>query len=535
MSKLPNNYAELVRLIRAQIDARDYVAARERIDSLLAEDGLDAARFGTLTALLLELGDHDAAVETLDRGVLATGAPFLRLQRALLLPDVPSSAAHAEACWEECCRRVAELADTRLRLPQPLLQITRMLQFRSAYYNVDDRWLAETLAQIYLKWNSGLGAVAPHCRRPQDHTRRPPRLMIMLVGQAGLGANTVALNKLVRAMTQSRFDVVVATVGNMNDPVSLQTVLDCSWQIQVPGSSLVQARQLVALAEPDIIVFSEIGMDPLFYFLGMARLAPVQAALHGHIATSGLPNMDLFLSWDGREPNGAERYYSERLVRMPGVPEPTLPPVARFVDRMGLIRALCVPPDSRLYLLPHSPHKLHPDLDVLLKRILDRDSKAVIICFDDHKRQRGRRYKQRLVPALGGVAGRVRWIETLPPDRFLGLLELVDVVLDCLYFSAGSTAFYVVASGTPMVTLPGWHARGRMATALYRHIGVTDMVACNPDHYVELAVRIANDAVLNADFRRRCVDGARVGDTPAAVAFLEDVFAEALDRAQRGS
>ena len=59
----------------------------------------------------------------------------------------------------------------------------------------------------------------------------------------------------------------------------------------------------------------EIGSDVTNYFLPFFRLAPIQCTGAGLPDTSGIPQVDYFLSSDVCEPERAERNYTERLIR----------------------------------------------------------------------------------------------------------------------------------------------------------------------------------------------------------------------------
>ena len=48
--------------------------------------------------------------------------------------------------------------------------------------------------------------------------------------------------------------------------------------------NIEEARRQIAEAELDILYFTDIGMEPLTYFLGFSRLAPIQCVTWG---TSG--------------------------------------------------------------------------------------------------------------------------------------------------------------------------------------------------------------------------------------------------------
>src|SRR5207249_4355624 len=105
----------------------------------------------------------------------------------------------------------------------------------------------------------------------------------------------------------------------------------------------------------DLLFYADIGMDAISYFLAYARLAPVQCVTWGHPVTTGIPNVDAFLSADVLEPPGAEAHYSERLVRLGRLPTwyecPIVPaePAGRA--------ALGLPADATLYVCPQSLFK----------------------------------------------------------------------------------------------------------------------------------------------------------------------------------
>ena len=80
----------------------------------------------------------------------------------------------------------------------------------------------------------------------------------------------------------------------------------------------------------------------------------------------------------------------------------------------------------------------------------------------------------------------------------------MDVVLDTVVTFGGDTttreAFEV---GAPIVTLPHTGLSSRWTQAYYRLLGVTDLIATDPVHSVDLAIRIASDRTAQADIRGR--------------------------------
>ncbi|MEO8717707.1 MAG: tetratricopeptide repeat protein, partial [Burkholderiales bacterium] len=82
-------------------------------------------------------------------------------------------------------------------------------------------------------------------------------------------------------------------------------------------AGLRQWTAAILEAQPDVLIYPEIGMDPMSAKLASMRLAPVQAASWGHPETTGLPTIDAYLSAADFEPEGAQASYTERLVALP--------------------------------------------------------------------------------------------------------------------------------------------------------------------------------------------------------------------------
>lgn len=58
-----------------------------------------------------------------------------------------------------------------------------------------------------------------------------------------------------------------------------------------------------------VLIYPEIGMDPMAVRLAALRLAPIQCTSWGHCDTSGLPTIDYYISSDLMEPPDADDQY----------------------------------------------------------------------------------------------------------------------------------------------------------------------------------------------------------------------------------
>jgi hypothetical protein len=76
--------------------------------------------------------------------------------------------------------------------------------------------------------------------------------------------------------------------------------------------------ETVRNAALDVLFYPDLGLDPIPYFAAFSRLAPIQISGLGHQDTSGISTIDYFIG-DELDPKGHEAYYTEKLVRMPGL------------------------------------------------------------------------------------------------------------------------------------------------------------------------------------------------------------------------
>lgn len=256
--------------------------------------------------------------------------------------------------------------------------------------------------------------------------------------------------------------------------------------------------------ELDVLVFMELGMHPLSAALAGLRMAPVQASLWGHPVSSGLPHVDYALVPDAMEPANAQDFYSERLVRLPGLghglKSTELPP-PQAVE-------LDAPNPSRIDLLcAQTVFKLMPEQDVVFGRILARLPNARLHLLADDREPVRQWLRTRMAPTLrrhGADPDRqLRIHGFLPLPQFLGLADACSLNLDSIGWSGGMSALDLLSQGLPTLTLEGPTMRGRQTAALLKRLEVAELVAADSDDYVERAVRLAGDAAALAELRQR--------------------------------
>jgi glycosyltransferase involved in cell wall biosynthesis len=476
-------------------------------------------------------GDVEAARAHFDQALArASDAEQGALEVNRLIDTLPQIAPSAADLAASRARFGAELDRLLARppaIPDPLAAIHRT-PFFLCYQGLNDRADNARLAELFLRAAPGLGHVAPRVAGP-----RGGKLKVGFIS-AHLGRHSVGVwyRDLVRLVVEGgRFDAQVFAYGDEVDP-RLRAAAEARDAYVPLGKTLDDARARIAARAPDVLVYTDVGMDPFLYFLAFGRLAPLQVVLAGHPSTSGIPALDVFISNVHQDREDAQAHYSERLVRLPEIAvyvertEPPAEPLSRA--------ALGWSEDMRYYVCPMMLQKLHPDFDRALGEILRRDPDGEVVLFADPARPLWQRQLEaRFARDLPEVADRIVFRPFAPKPEFLSLLLAADCVLDPFHFSGGVTSYIVLSLGAPLVTLPGELFRSRMTAGIYAQAGVADGIARSPEHYVELALAFAADPGRRVAFRSRITAAhPALFATRSAVAALEDWIAEAGEAAR---
>lgn len=369
-----------------------------------------------------------------------------------------------------------------------------LANFYLAYHGCNDKESQLMFAASYYKCCSRLGVYSTHCDNLLPLNGRKLKIGII---SAYLKMHTIGKFNIgfIEKLSREIFEVVVFTMVNHPvDSVTESIKKNADKVIEMPYD-LPAAQELIANEEVDILFYTDIGMDPLTYYLGFARLAPVQCVTWGHPDTTGLPNIDYFISANDAEPEDADEHYSEKLIRLTNLPtyyyKPDITEPGNFKSNYYL------PENKKIYACPQSIFKFHPHIDKALGELLLRDENAILVIIGGGDAEWFKPLTERMSKNIpSALLPRIFILPKMPMGDYLKLLQVSDVILDPPYFGGGNTSYEAFACGKGIVTWPGPFMRGRVTLACYRQMGIDDLVANSADEYLELAYRMANDQLF---------------------------------------
>ncbi len=494
----------------------------------------NGAAFRHLCAVQYKLGDHEGLRATLaERHGAALSADGASIARALMVPSLLDSRQEIEQIRAQLKAEIADLSRSTLEVRDPFREVG-VTCFSLAYQGEDDRELHERIARLHLHACPGLEYVAPHCApsQPRSHERIRVGIVSTFLRDHSIGR---VMRGLFAKFARNRVSVHGFTFHAAADPVYSAMARDADEWVTLPDN-FPAAREALARAHLDVLLYPDIGMEPFTYFLAFARLAPVQCTTWGHPVTSGVPTLDYYISTDYFEPAGGDPHYSERLVRLKDVALPgyyfrpytaaAVPSPAPGFDR-----------GRRVYFCPQMLFKFHPDFDAILAEILrrDRGGEVVIAHNGASDTHRLRRLQARLQRSVADVYDRVVFLpRTRSPDGYLQRMQACHVILDTIHYCGGNTSLEAISAGALVVTLPGTLQRGRHTYGFFRKMRFMDTVAQSAEEYAQLAVRLATDEALRTHLKEVQQErAAALYEDGGAVRQIEDFFEQALVAAGR--
>ncbi len=277
------------------------------------------------------------------------------------------------------------------------------------------------------------------------------------------------------------------------------------------------------------------GYTALNRLLVFARKpAPIQVAWIGYPATTGLEAMDYLLADPVQVPSGAERYYQERVIRLPdgyvvyqppddAEPVGPLPMLSNGFVTLGSFNTL---------------KKITVPVIAAWSQILERVSGSRLLLKTsafDCRETRLRCLRQ--FTARGIAAERIRMEGGSSPLAHRQAIASVDIALDSFPYNGGLTTLETLWLGVPVVTVAGETLCSRHSLGYLSVIGLQDLAARTVDEYVDKAVALALDGgrliATRAALRPR-LTASPLCDADRFAGHLERAFATLWSQYQAG-
>lgn len=448
------------------------------------------------------IGDWRGAASTYAKVAwMRPNSATYHLNHYLILPGIPASREEIEEARQRFLEGLSLVENNpalRLDIGDEGIPHT----FELAYHNQNDRSLLERYIDLMRKLCEPLIQSVRQKQVTADQSKstgedKPLRIGFLSRHFSG-HSNAIAFSGLIRHLDRKEFEVVlIHTAHSKRDEVRNTLDSICEEVIQLP-EDYSDAYQTLVSSGLDILFFTDLGMNFNEFILPFLCPAPIQITGWGIPHTSGIREIDYYISAAGLEPPGAEDHYTETLIRLPG----GLP--CHFEDAELSLTPLpreyfFLPPGDTLVGCLQGLHKLHPDFDLLMEKIAQANPEIGFVFVEDSIPSRTRLFLDRLSRTAPSVRERCIPLAFMGRAEYHALCNCLDLLLDPIYYGSGITFFEACFVGTPIVTLEGSNLRSRVVASGYREMGIDDPpIAVSEEGYV----RLVSELCINSERRK---------------------------------
>jgi predicted O-linked N-acetylglucosamine transferase (SPINDLY family) len=264
------------------------------------------------------------------------------------------------------------------------------------------------------------------------------------------------------------------------------------------------------------------------------RAAPLQVSYLGYAGTMGAAYMDYLIADHTLVPEGGERHYCEKIIRLPHsyqVNDRKRPLAGKIPER----RECGLPEQGFVFCCFNNVYKITRDTFDGWMRILGRVDGSVLWLLEDNPGALDnlRRAGQR----RGIAAERLVFAAQLALPEHLARQRIADLFLDTLPYNAHTTASDALWAGLPVLTRPGEAFAGRVAASLLGAVGAPELIVSTQEQYEERAVELASQPQRLEAIRAKLTANrlaAPLFDTPRFARHIEAAYRMIYERSQAG-
>ncbi len=331
------------------------------------------------------------------------------------------------------------------------------------------------------------------------------------------------LEPIIAGHDRDQYEVVCYADVQVTDDVTVRYSEEADLWRSTCGMTAAKVAHLVQEDKIDLLVdlSGHTAGNRLDVFA--QRAAPVQISMLGYLNTTGMREMDYYISDAIRDPAEESSYYTEQVIRLDGygacwkppshAPETTPLPLANNgFPTLGSM---------------HRANKLTPETLQLWAEVMERIPTAILLIYRNDF-QDNEALQTRVLEAVGEAGIDIERVQIAYDSdlNFWTAYQAMDIQLEAIPWSSGTTALDSLWMGVPIPTLYGDRPAGRATASALSCMGLEDLVAKTKEQYVDIVAELARNAdrltQLRTSLRAQMNDS--VCDTAAFLMKLESAY-----------
>ncbi|BAY75682.1 putative glycosyltransferase [Nostoc linckia NIES-25] len=242
--------------------------------------------------------------------------------------------------------------------------------------------------------------------------------------------------------------------------------------------------------------------------LAIHRLARIQVTSGGSVVTTGMRNIDYYISGTFTDPSPrAQDHYQEKLIKLEGTAH-----CFSYGNEEGKLtnpverNSLGIGEDAVVFISGANYFKTVPELIHVWAKIIFKVPNSVLVLLPFGPNWSNNYPKIEFINHLNSIfykhglsTERLRVLDPYPiPDRedMKEYYKIADIYLDSFPFAGTTSLVEPLQVNLPVIARQGTTFRSAMGAAMVQALDIPDLVADSEESYIQLAIALGNDPKL---------------------------------------
>lgn len=234
----------------------------------------------------------------------------------------------------------------------------------------------------------------------------------------------------------------------------------------------------------DILIYPDIGMNPFTNALGMYRIAPVQINTWGHSVTSGLDNIDYYVSskyFELPDLEKAQEFYSEKLIAQDSL--------STYYNHYNIETFLTksqlnLPEDRQILFCIQNVKKFNLEFFTMLKRLIQKIPNILILLKKDFLKNEKMEFVRNYIGENPNLTN-IYFIDYCDTYKYHCYIHHSTLVLDTYPFGGCNSSLEAFSLNKIVITRPSNFLYGRFTYGFYKKMDIMDAIVNDWEEYYD--------------------------------------------------
>jgi predicted O-linked N-acetylglucosamine transferase (SPINDLY family)/glycosyltransferase involved in cell wall biosynthesis len=318
-------------------------------------------------------------------------------------------------------------------------------------------------------------------------------------------------------LDRNQFEIILYTCQINNHPLEKYCQSRADRWVKLPQKLSDQVKTIRADDLDILLIGTNVtAVTHSITLLALHRLARIQVTSTSSCVTTGMRNIDYYISGNLTESPQAPQQYSEKLAVIEGTAHCfnyyAIPPAQPTVHPQR--SDLKLDENTVVFISGANFYKIIPELRETWAKIISKVPNSVLIIYPFNPNWTSNYAR---IPFLNTLKttferynvkpSRLMILDTQPSRTDIKqYLKLADVYLDSYPFSGVNSLVDPLEVGLVTITQEGDSFRSKMGSSLLKSLALNDLIVDSEDAYINLAVQLATDAKLRQQYSQNIAE-----------------------------